>query len=247
MRNCGCTPDLCCSKDGYCGNSEAYCGAGCQEGPCSRSPTNNVDVGSIVTDAFFNGITEQARGDCQGRGFYTRATFLQAIGYYPEFGRVGSEEDSRREIAAFFAHVTHETGFFCHIEEVDGYLQNYCDTKYPQYPCTPNKGYYGRGPLQLTWNYNYGQAGNALKFDGLNNPEIVATDPLISFRAALYYWMNNVHSVILSGKGFGATIQAINGVKECNGADSNSVNSRVQYYTRYCSQLSIAPGDNLQC
>ncbi|XP_076937262.1 endochitinase EP3-like [Bidens hawaiensis] len=245
-QNCGCSPNLCCSKHGYCGNGPEYCGDGCKEGPCSTTPTNNVDVSSIVTDEFFNGILNKAGADCKGRGFYTRAVFLEALGYYGQFGKVGSEADSKREIAAFFAHVTHETGHFCHIEETDP-PQNYCDSRYTQYPCTPGKSYYGRGPLQLSWNYNYGEAGSSIKFDGLNNPEIVATDSLVSFRAALWYWMNHVHSVILSGRGFGATIDAINGASECKGVNIAAVNSRVQYYTEYCDQLQVAHGDKLTC
>lgn len=43
--------------------------------------------------------------------------------------------------------------------------------------------------MQLTHNYNYGPAGRALGFDGLNNPEIVATDPVLAFKAALWFWM----------------------------------------------------------
>ncbi|KAI7733170.1 hypothetical protein M8C21_012714 [Ambrosia artemisiifolia] len=242
-QNCGCAPNLCCSQYGFCGTGAEYCGTGCQQGPCTTS-TNNVDVGSIVTDAFFNGIVNQASGDCAGRGFYTRATFLEALRNYGQFGRTGSEDDSKREIAAFFAHATHETGHFCHIEEVDGRNNNYCDTNYPQYPCNPSKRYYGRGPLQLTWNYNYAQAGSAIGFDGLSNPEIVATDRLTSFRAALWYWMNSVHPVI--GQGFGATIRAINGL-ECDGRNQATVSSRVGYYTQYCNQLGVAPGNNLQC
>lgn len=109
-QNCGCSPDLCCSQYGFCGSGDQYCGAGCQAGPCTTTPTNNVDVSSVVTDAFFDGILNQAGGDCRGRGFYTRTAFLQAVGNYGEFGKAGSEDDSKREIAAFFAHVTHETG-----------------------------------------------------------------------------------------------------------------------------------------
>ncbi|KAI3795929.1 hypothetical protein L1987_38590 [Smallanthus sonchifolius] len=233
-QNCGCSPDLCCSQYGFCSSGDAYCGAGCREGPCSGS---NVDVGSIVTDAFFNGIVDQAGAGCQGRGFYTRAAFLEALGSYGQFGRANSKEDSKREIAAFFAHVTHETGH--------GPSKNYCDPKYTQYPCDPSKGYYGRGPLQLSWNYNYGAAGNDIRFDGLKNPEIVATDRVISFRAALWFWMNNVHSVV--GQGFGATIRAINGNLECDGRNTDTVNARVQYYTQYCSQLGVSTGDNLLC
>ncbi|KAI7726070.1 hypothetical protein M8C21_021771 [Ambrosia artemisiifolia] len=245
-QNCGCSPDLCCSRFGYCGSDEAYCGAGCQEGPCfSPPPTNNVDVASIVTDAFFNGIVDQSDASCEGRGFYSRATFLEALQNYPQFGRVGSEEDSRREIAAFFAHVTHETGHFCYINEINGPSRDYCDETSTQYPCNPSKGYFGRGPIQLSWNFNYGPAGRSIGFDGLNNPEIVATNPVISFRTALWYWMNNVHPVI--GQGFGATIRAINGALECDGANPDTVTARVRYFTQYCNQLGVAPGNNLRC
>jgi hypothetical protein len=47
---------------------------------------------------------------CEGIGFYTLGAFLEAAGAHPGFARDGSEADGKREIAAFFAHVTHETG-----------------------------------------------------------------------------------------------------------------------------------------
>lgn len=109
-QNCGCSADLCCSRYGYCGTGDDYCGAGCREGPCYSSPTNDVSVADVVTQSFFDGIIGQSDTGCVGRGFYTRDAFLAAAGYYPNFGRTGSADDSRREIAAFFAHVTHETG-----------------------------------------------------------------------------------------------------------------------------------------
>ncbi|CAI9270968.1 unnamed protein product [Lactuca saligna] len=110
----------------------------------------------------------------------------------------------------------------------------------------PSKGYYGRGPIQLSWNYNYGPAGRSIGFDGLNNRGTVATDPVIAFRTALWFWMNNVQSVLVSGQGFGATIRAINGM-ECDGGNPDTISSRVRYYSRYCDQLGVAPGDNLRC
>ncbi|KAG8369650.1 hypothetical protein BUALT_Bualt14G0035700 [Buddleja alternifolia] len=110
-QNCGCAANLCCSRFGFCGTGIEYCGDGCQSGPCNAPRGNNgVRVSDIVTDAFFNGIANQAPAGCPGRGFYTRAAFLNALGFYPNFGTAGSRDDSRREIAAFFAHVTHETG-----------------------------------------------------------------------------------------------------------------------------------------
>ncbi|MFQ6652867.1 hypothetical protein Gotur_024541, partial [Gossypium turneri] len=70
---------------------------------------------------------------------------------------------------------------FCYIEEINGASRDYCDQNNDRYPCNPNKGYYGRGPIQLSWNFNYGPAGENIGFDGLNSPETVATDPVISF------------------------------------------------------------------
>ncbi|KAG6726843.1 hypothetical protein I3842_02G100500 [Carya illinoinensis] len=217
----------------------------------------------------------KATGDCLGKSFYTRAAFINALGSYKQFGKIGSADDSKREIAAFFTHATHETGSFCHIEErndpatenycnakktgsiccramveilsekyVDA-LKDFCDKRYPQYPCNPDKKYYGRGPIQLTWNYNYGAAGNSIQIDLLNSPETVATDPIISFKTALWFWMTNVHQVL--NQGFGATIRAINGAIECDGRKTDAVKSRIQYYTQYCNQLGVAPGDNLSC
>lgn len=203
-------------------------------------------MSDIVTQAFFDGIIGQAAASCPGKNFFTRDAFLNALGSYPQFGTSGSSDDAKREIAAFFAHVSHETGSFCHIEEKDGATNDaYCDATKTQYPCNPSKKYYGRGPLQLSWNYNYGPAGNDIKFDGLNAPETVATDPVISFKTALWFWVNNVHPVI--NQGFGATIRAINGALECNGQNPDEANNRVQLYQQFCSDFGVAPGDNLTC
>ncbi|XP_023001456.1 endochitinase EP3 [Cucurbita maxima] len=248
-QNCGCAAGLCCSRFGFCGTGNDFCGTGCREGPCNIPPltpsVNDVVVADFVTEEFFNGILNQADAGCAGRGFYSRATFLEALQSFDRFGRIGSVDDSKREIAAFFGHVTHETGHLCFIEEIDGATKDYCDEENTQYPCNPSKGYFGRGPIQLSWNFNYGPAGESIGFDGLNNPEIVATNPVVSFKTALWYWMNFVRPVI--NQGFGATIRAINGALECDGGNSATVQRRVEYYTQYCNQLGVAPGDNLTC
>ncbi|KAL1805300.1 hypothetical protein ACET3Z_028368 [Daucus carota] len=246
-QNCNCAAGLCCSKYGYCGTTSDYCGEGCQAGPCTNSApsggSNAVSVADIVTDDFFNGIISQATGDCDGKNFYTRSAFLEALQSYSSFGTSGSADDSKREIAAFFAHATHETGYFCHKEETNGRDHNYCQST-AEYPCNPNVYYFGRGPLQLTWNYNYIDAGKSNDFDGLNNPDIVASDAVLSFKTALWYWKVNVQSV--TTQGFGATIRAINSI-ECDGKRPAAVNSRVSLYNSYCSKFGVAPGDNQRC
>ncbi|XP_059655029.1 endochitinase PR4-like [Cornus florida] len=249
-QNCGCTAGLCCSKYGYCGTGNDYCGDGCQAGPytgtttpTTPTPSGGGSVADIVTDAFFNDIIGQAGAGCAGKSFYTRAAFIDAANAYSQFGS-GSADDSKREIAAFFAHTTHEPGHFCYTEEIDGVSKDYCQETNTQYRCVAGKYYYGRGPIQLSWNYNYGPAGQAIGFDGLGNPDIVASDAVVSFKTALWFWMNHVHSVI--GQGFGATIRAINGL-ECGGGNSNAVNARVVYYTDYYNKLGVALDDNLCC
>jgi chitinase len=115
----------------------------------------------------------------------------------------------------------------------------------PQWPCSSGAKYYGRGPLQITWNFNYGPAGKSIGFDGLNNPQMVAQDNVVSFKTALWYWMTNVHGVL--PQGFGATIRAINGGFECDGKNNAQMNARVGYYQDYCRQLGIDAGGSLTC
>ncbi|KAL6343321.1 hypothetical protein AAG906_022396 [Vitis piasezkii] len=164
---------------GYCGTGNDFCGTGCQAGPCYSSG-GSVSVSDVVTEDFFNGIISQAAGSCAGRTSTRVMPSLMLPVRILSLARMVPQM-TQAEIAAFFAHVTHETG--------------------------PGKGYYGRGPLQISWNYNYGPAGQSIGFNGLNNPETVANNPVVSFKTAFWFWMNHVHSII--GQGFGATIRAI--------------------------------------
>ncbi|KAE8717582.1 Endochitinase PR4 [Hibiscus syriacus] len=174
-------------------------------------------VADIVTDEFFNGIIGQSDPGCEGRNFYSRAVFLEALD-------------------------------FCSIEERAGPSfpnSQYCDPNNTQYPCNPNRSYYGRGPIQLSWNFNYGPAGVSIGFDGLNSPETVANDPLVSFKTALWYWVNFVQPVI--GKGFGATTRAIIGAIECDGGNPATVQARINYYFCYIEEIGGPNFPNSQC
>ncbi|GKV29206.1 hypothetical protein SLEP1_g38152 [Rubroshorea leprosula] len=175
-------------------------------------------VDSIVTPQFFDGIKNNAPATC-------------------------SADDNKLEIAAFFAQASHETGSFCYTEEIDK-SNTYCQSS-TEYPCAAAKSYYGRGPLQLSWNLNHGAAGKALGLDLLNNPETVSTDPVVSFKTALWYWMTAVRPVV--GQGFSATTRAINGPVECDGKRPDLAQARANLYTSYCTQLGVSPGTNLLC
>ncbi|KAI3963055.1 hypothetical protein MKW98_028995 [Papaver atlanticum] len=235
-QNCGCAAKLCCSQFGYCGTGTSYCGKGCQSGPCTKTPaahTNGASVANIVTPAFFKGIISQASSVCAGKSFYTRNAFLEAVKSYPRFGKTGSLDDSKREIAAFFAHVTHETGRRNKWSK-QGLLRG---DKHTISMCSWQR---------ISWNYNYGPAGKSIGFDGLSAPETVSSNAAIAFKTGFWFWMNNVHSIITSNKGFGATIRAINGM-ECKGGNSGAVQARIKYFREYCDKLGVSPGKNLSC
>nr|AEF59007.1 class VII chitinase [Pinus contorta] len=204
-------------------------------------------VSDIATQDFFNGILSAATDGCAGKTFYTYSDFINAANSFSSFGTTGTSDDNKREIAAFFANVAHETTNLCYVEEIA--KSAYCDSTNTQYPCASGQQYYGRGPLQLTGNANYGAAGAYLAVDLRNNPGLVAQDDLTSWKTALWFWNvnSNCHTAITSGQGFGATIQAINGAVECNGGNTAEVNDRVSRYTTYCSQLGVDPGSNLTC
>ena len=49
------------------------------------------------------------------------------------------------------------------------------------------KGYHGRGAIQLTWRRNYERAGEALGYDYLGNPALVA-EPKHAALTATWFW-----------------------------------------------------------
>lgn len=132
---------------------------------------------------------------------------------------------------------------FCLIEEIDGALRDYCVPDLTNYPCVAGQKYYGRGPFQLRWNFNYGAAGQSIGVNGLSNPGIVGTDPVVSFKTALWFWMESVHSVM--EQGFGATIRAISSY-ECDGGNNVAAGARWSYYEHFCTLFGVSttgPGD----
>lgn len=204
-----------------------------------------AQVSSIITSDIFNQfLSKISTSGCEGNGFYTYDAFTQAAAAFNGFGTSGDSTVNARELAAFFAHVAHETGEGCYINEQNP-SQDYCDTT-SSYSCATGQSYYGRGPLQLTWNYNYGAAGTYLGFDGINNPSVVATDVLTSFKTAVWFWMINssCHTHIVNNEDFGATIRDINS-SECGG--SSEAQDRINLYKSYCSTLNVDPGSSLNC
>ena len=187
--------------------------------------------------------------------FYTYSGLTAALSAYPGFANSGSETVQKREAAAFLANVSHETGGLVYVvEQNTANYPHYCDTSQP-YGCPAgNDQYYGRGPIQLSWNFNYKAAGDALGIDLLHNPSLVQNDAAVAWKTGLWYWNTQSgpgtmtpHAAIVNGAGFGETIRSINGSIECNGGNPAQVQSRIDTYLRFTSALGVDPGGNLYC
>ncbi len=212
---------------------------------------------------------------------FTYEGMTAAAAAYPAFASEGTADQQKREVAAFLANISHETtggwdtapdgraawGLYFK-EEVGcetGACTGYCDST-STFKCVAGKTYHGRGPIQLSWNYNYGQAGAALGIDLLNKPELVTSDAKTTFLTALWFWMTpqapkpSAHAVmagmwtptsddVTKGRkpGFGMTVNIINGGLECGFPTDGRVKDRIGFFERYVTMLGTTKGDAVEC
>lgn len=222
--------------------------------------------------------------DIQQKEFYSYASFIKAVNRFPDFLKKGTEVQKKRELAAFLANIAHETSggwneapggyfkwglYFLEEQGCENGCAHYTDYSKKKFPPVKGQSYHGRGPMQLSWNYNYAQFSsfyfkNQQKL--LQNPSLISTDPVLSFASALWFWMTpqypkpSCHE-IMSGKwvptkkdslegrssGFGAVINVINGGIECGDNVSPKTAYRLAYYEYFCKYFNVNPGDNCDC
>ncbi|MCY0925475.1 chitinase [Streptomyces sp. H27-H1] len=225
-------------------SDQGVCGGGQNPDPGTPNPS-----GFVVSEAQFNQMFPNRNP------FYTYNGLVAALSAYPGFANTGDDTVKRREAAAFLANVSHETGGLVHIvEQNTANYPHYCDTS-QSYGCPAGQAaYYGRGPIQLSWNFNYKAAGDALGINLLANPYLVEQDPAVAMKTALWYWNTQngpgtmtAHAAMVNGAGFGETIRSINGSLECNGGNPGQVQSRVNSYQSFTQILGVTPGNNLSC
>ncbi|MFP5042349.1 chitinase [Parasediminibacterium sp. JCM 36343] len=245
------------------------------ENPASNTPT----VKGMVSKAQFEAMFPHRDK------LYSYEAFIKATERFPKFATEGTELQNKRELMAFFANVAHETtdGW----PEAEGgpyvwglvYKEEQACLKKPcpvyntggtsKYKPVPGKNYYGRGPLQLSYAYNYGLAGEDLHLPLLQKPELVCTNGTVAFTLALWFWMReqlpkpSCHDV-MCGKwvptakditekrvpGFGMVINIINGGLECNTnvkEVSDNRNERIGFYKFFCKQMNIPVEDTCDC
>ncbi|MFD7533023.1 MULTISPECIES: glycoside hydrolase family 19 protein [unclassified Streptomyces] len=220
------------------------------QGSCGDGGTDpGTPSGFVVSEAQFNQMFPNRNS------FYTYQGLTAALSAYPGFANTGSDTVKRQEAAAFLANVSHETGGLVYVvEQNTSNYPHYCDSSQP-YGCPAGQAaYYGRGPIQLSWNFNYKAAGDALGIDLLGNPYLVEQDASVAWKTGLWYWNTQngpgtmtAHNAMVNGAGFGETIRSINGTLECNGGNPSQVQSRIDRYQAFVQILGTTPGSNLSC
>ncbi|NKI21070.1 chitinase [Paenibacillus dendritiformis] len=199
---------------------------------------------------------------------------------FGSFLNEGLEKDRKRDLAALLANLSHETGGGW--DEAPGGMlrwglywneniagrtgQNKSDFVDPasskEYPGFPGKKYYGRGPIMLSWNFNYGLMSAIIYGDKnvlLKNPEAIAADGKLGFATAILFWMTpqapkpSAHDVMigrwkpsqeeaaqgLTPPGFGVSIMVLNGL-EANLDDTNgAIKRRAGHYRDITSRMGV--------
>lgn len=256
---------------------------GCSLSCCVALGDNVKNLQNLFTSQqtsfaqLFPNINSQS---CNGSQLYSLAGLEQAMKFYPDFLGSSDQRTNARELAAFFANIAHETtgGWptasispyawgLCFSHETgctDASCQNYNQPS-TQYPAAAAKGYYGRGPIEISYNTNYGLARDDIrKFDPsfpdiLANPDLVQSSSQITWDTALWFWMTpqgakpSAHQAIttspgtlINGKpaGFGLTIDIINGGLECGQKGNAEELNRVNHYEQWFgAKLGLAGHD----
>ncbi|MFD0588377.1 chitinase [Paenibacillus sp. GCM10027627] len=197
------------------------------------------------------------------------------------FLKEGFKKDRKRELAAFLANLAHETGggwstapggelkwgLFWN-ENIAGRTGANKSTFVDEnsaalYPGVEGKRYYGRGPIMMSWNFNYGLFSSIIYGDKsvlLAKPEILAEDGKIGYMTAILFWMTpqnpkpSAHDVMINkwkptkeqiGKGlrkpgFGVSILVLNGLEANLGfVDGSPVKRRAGHYLDITQRMGV--------
>jgi hypothetical protein len=192
---------------------------------------------------------------------------------FADFCNNANTNINKKELAAFFAQIAHETRNGHNGDYNDGLMllsEQNASSDYSSdnkvYPAVPGKKYYGRGPLQLSYNGNYGFTSACIFGDKavlLNDPDLISTNAMAAFKSAICFWMMpqglkpSGHQ-LMTGKwnptaddvqkhrkpGFGMVTNIINGPLECNqGEGQQNMQNRIGYYRAFLKKLKATDPD----
>lgn len=268
-----------------------YCKPIADDADCSFTPGAGISAWftQAMYDEMFPNMC--ATG-CSGCGLLTYNCMVAATLLFPEIASSSDIEANKREIAGWLGIMSQETtggGCMQPVQDIGGgqcqCSPTWCDgqpnggcaawgmckiaeaggtycTSSSTWPCQEGRSYKGRGPKQLSYNYNYGQFSEEFCGDKmvlLENPDWVETNKLLAWTSAAWFWMTGgacnsaageickpgVHEVFTGTKtmcpadieagrvhGLGWATNVVNGGLEC-GPEQDTCDYRVWSRVRF--------------
>ena len=203
-------------------------------------------------------------------------TLCTSVCDYGSFLAVGDLNTRKRELAGFLANISHETGggtvdgltddskSGLYFNEEVGFIGSsaigYVQGSGTSYLPVAGKSYHGRGPIQLSYNYNYGLCSDVLFGDSsklLNDPDLIEQDGVLGFMTGIWFWMTpqppkpSCHQVITGiwepnspdapnaefNGNFGLTIIIINNEAGQSEHGTGAVARRAKYYRIFSAKM----------
>lgn len=132
------------------------------------------------------------------------------------------------------------------------------------FPCATGKKYFGRGSKQVSYNFNYGPFSKVLFGDVtvlLNDPDRVSREGWLAVASGFWFFMTpqspkpSIHEIITGfwvpntldkaagfSRGFGTTINVINGGSECGLINHPQAVNRIRYFQFFANYLGVTIG-----
>lgn len=139
--------------------------------------------------------------------------------------------------------IDHNTISTISISACDNYQSSWCLIE-----ANPDRKYYGRGMLQLSYPCHYYDAGKALGLDLLNNPDLVGQSDKVAAATAIWYYKQTGMNELAQQGHFGGTTRRLNKY-QCSNKIGYSIHvARVNIYqkVRKCFGLPET-SSNLTC
>lgn len=247
---------------------------------CNKISSNENHLKPLISSKQFNLLFPHRHK------VYTYEGLKEAAAKFPLFLAEGDLRTRKNELAAFLAIIAQETtggwaeapggplkwGLVFNEEQacITGNCPVYNSPGRSAYIAVPGKNYYGRGAMQISYLYNYGEAGKDLNLPLVDQPELLSENSVAAFESAIWFWMrkqNNKPSCheVLTGAwqpspedislnrkpGFGMIINIVNGGVECGSqrtADAASkASGRIAFYKYFTASLHIEADSECDC